>query len=365
MTTILIAGGGTGGHLMPALATAEAILAQRPGTRVVMVGATRGVEAHLLPQRGYPFALLPAEPIYRRAWWRNIGLPVAMVRTLRAAGKLLDRERPDAVLGTGGYAAGPMVWLAAPRGIPTALQEQNAWPGITSRRLARVVREVYLGVPEARQLLRPGRGATVVDTGNPIAPPERGPQARQRGLARFGLDARRPVVLITGGSQGSLAINREVADWIESGGAAGVQVLWSAGKTTIDQFAMYHQHPSVQVFSFIDPMADAWAIADLAVCRGGMMTISELCAWGVPSILIPLPTAAADHQTPNARVMAAGGAASHIPQSDLSPGRLGQEIGTLLSDEVFRKKLAECALARGKPDAAAQIAARILALSDS
>lgn len=365
MTTVMIAGGGTGGHLMPALAIADAIVAARPDTRVVLVGAERGVEARILPGRGYPFVLLPAEPIYRRQWWKNVRLPLTMARVLRRAGKLLDQERPDVVVGTGGYAAGPVVWLAARRGIPTAIQEQNAYPGIASRRLAGSVREIYLGVPEAARQLRPASTTSVVDTGNPIAPPDRGADFRAAAMASLGLQEGLPTVVVTGGSQGSLAINNQVAEWLDAGGGAGVQLLWSAGRASVALFTRYHRPPHVQVFEFIDPMAAAWAVADLAVCRAGMMTIAELAAWGVPSILIPLPTAAADHQTPNAEVMARAGAAIHLPQRDLTPGRLGGEIGRVLEDRVFRTRLAECALSRGKPAAASQIADRILALSDS
>lgn len=365
MTTVLIAGGGTGGHLMPALAIAEALTAARPGVRVVLVGARRGVEARILPSRGFPFELLPAEPIYRRQWWKNLRLPVTAVRVLRASAELLDREAPDVVVGTGGYASGPVVWLAARRGIPTAIQEQNAWPGFASRRLAGAVREVYLGVPEARRHLAVGKGGVVVDTGNPIIPPDRGPGFRARAGHRFLVTGALPVVVVTGGSQGSLALNRRVAEWLDSGGGHGMQLIWAAGRATVEQFRRYHAPPFVQVLDFIDPMSEAWAVADLAVARAGMMTIAELCAWGIPSILVPLPSAAADHQTPNARVMAEAGAAVHLVESSLAPGVLGREIERLVQDRVIRTRMAECALSRGKPGAAAQIAARILTLADS
>lgn len=363
MTTVLVAGGGTGGHLMPALAIAQALQEARPGIRVVLAGAERGVEASLLPQRPYPFTLLPIEPIYRRQWWRNLRLPLTLARARRAAAGLLDRERPDVVVGTGGYASAPVVWLATRRGIPTAIQEQNAFPGLATRWLARRVREVYLGVPEARARLAPGRATEVLDTGNPIARPDRSPGYLARARNRFLVTGALPVLVVTGGSQGSLAINREVAAWLDAGGGADLQVIWVAGRATGAEFRRYHRPPFVQVFDFLDPMAEAWAVADMVVARAGMMTIAELCAWGLPSILIPLPTAAADHQTANAAALAAAGAAVHLSQRSLRPGDLGRAIERLAGDRVFRTKLAECALSRGKPGAAATIAARILALS--
>ena len=365
--TVLIAGGGTGGHLMPALAIAEAIRRNHPDWRVVMVGATRGVEASLLPTRTFPFELLPAEPIYRRQWWKNFRWPLVGLRLLRAVDRLLDRKRPALVIGTGGYASGPVVWRAARRGIPTAIQEQNAYPGLSTRLLAPRVREIWLGVPEARRHLRPGPRTEVFETGNPIAPPD--PSRRAAAFTRLGLDPGKPVILVTGGSQGALAINRAVANWIDGGmgktGGTGkdLQVIWAAGKTTYPEFRRYHDPPRVQVFDFIDPMADAYAVATMAISRAGMMTIAELCAWGIPSVLIPLPTAAADHQTPNARVMAEAGAAVSLPQSGLTGTRLATVIAELLYAPGGLDQMGRAARARARPDAVERISDRIGFLS--
>ena len=359
--TVLIAGGGTGGHLMPALAIAEAVRRKHPEWRVVLVGATRGVEASLLPTRTFPYELLPAEPIYRRQWWKNFRWPMIGLRLVRAVDRLLDRERPALVVGTGGYASGPVVWRAAGRGIPTAVQEQNAYPGLSTRLLARRVREVWLGVPEARRHFKPGPRTAILDTGNPITPPD--PSRRAAAFTRFGLDPRTPVLLVTGGSQGSLAINRAVAEWLGAGGAGAVQVLWAAGKATYPEFQRYHHPPAVQVFDFLDPMADAYSVANLAISRAGMMTIAELCAWGIPSILIPLPTAAADHQTPNAAVMAEAGAAVHLPQAGLTATRLATILSGLLDSPVRVEEMARSARTRARPDAVERISDRIGFLS--
>lgn len=360
MTTVLIAGGGTGGHLMPALAIAAALRERHPEWRVMMVGAERGVEAKLLPGRGLPYALLPFEPIYRRQWWRNLRWPLLALRLVGRVRALLNREHPALVLGTGGYAAGPVVWLAARRAIPTAILEQDAYPGLVTRLLAGRVDEIYLGAPEAEAHLRPGARTVVRFTGSPIAPPtpERAPAAR----VRFGLPGGRPVLLITGGSQGSLAINTVVAEWIARGGARGVSVLWAAGAATVDRFRRLHDPPAVQVFEFLDPMADAYAVADLVVARAGMMTIAELCAWGLPSVLVPLPTAAADHQRRNAEAMAAAGAARWVEQEGLTAERLGRLVKELLRDREARRSLAERARARGRPGAVAEIAGRLAGL---
>jgi UDP-N-acetylglucosamine--N-acetylmuramyl-(pentapeptide) pyrophosphoryl-undecaprenol N-acetylglucosamine transferase len=362
MTTVMIAGGGTGGHLMPALAIADRLRTERPAWRVVLVGAERGVEARLLPSRPYPFHLLPAEPIYRRQWWKNVRWPLIALRLRRQVDELLQRERPAVVLGTGGYASGPVVWRAASKGIPTAILEQDAFPGLTSRWLAKRVRHLYLGAPEAIEHLRPGRAAEVFVTGCPILAPDRA--LRNTAHLAFNLDPLVPVVLVTGGSQGALGINRAVAEWVRAGGAAGVQLLWATGRGTFEHFRELHAPPAVQIFDFLDPIAPALAAADVAVTRAGAVTIAELAAWGIPSVLVPLPTAAADHQTRNARVMAEAGAAVMVPQAELTAERLGMEVGRLLHDGALREGMASRARCRGKPEATAEILGHLEALAD-
>ena len=360
---ILIAGGGTGGHLMPALAIAAALRTAAPEFEPVLVGAERGVEARILPTRDFRHHLLAAEPIYRRTWWRNARWPLVAWRLLSQLRRLFDEERPAAVIGTGGYASGPVVWWAARRGIPTAIQEQNAYPGLTTRRLSRRARHIYLGLPEARALLRPGPDTIVFDTGNPITPPA--PERRPAALARFALDGTRPVLLVTGGSQGALAINRAVAGWLDAGRATEASVIWVTGRGTHAEFARYHRPPNVSVIDFLDPMADGYAVADLVVSRAGMITVAEVCAWGLPSILVPLPTAAADHQTHNARAMAEAGAAVFLPQVGPSADGLGALIDELLASPERRSAMASRALARGRPGAARDIVSHLLTLAGS
>jgi UDP-N-acetylglucosamine--N-acetylmuramyl-(pentapeptide) pyrophosphoryl-undecaprenol N-acetylglucosamine transferase len=359
--TVLIAGGGTGGHLMPALAIAAAIEAADVGLEPVLVGAVRGVESRLLPTRDFRFYLLPSEPIYRRTWWRNLRWPLIAGRLLRQVERVFVEERPVAVLGTGGYASAPVVWWAARRGIPSAVQEQNAYPGLATRWLSHRVQHVYLGLPEARRLLKVGPGTKVFDTGNPIVPPS--PERRAQALNRFGLGEERPVVMVTGGSQGSLAINRAVSTWLDAGGPAEASLLWVTGRGSHAEFARYHRPPNVTVVDFLDPMADGYAVADLVVSRAGMITVAELCAWGLPSILIPMPTAAADHQTHNARVLAEAEASVMLPQNRLRGDSLSGAVDRLLRDPEARAKLAGRALARVKPRAADEIVSNLLTLT--
>ena len=360
MRRVLIAGGGTGGHLMPALAVAQALRELDPGIEPVLVGALRGVEARVFPTRDFRYHLLPVEPLYRRQWWKNLRWPWLAIRLWRDIRRLYAEEQPVAVLGTGGYAAGPVVYWAARAGLPTAVQEQNAFPGLATRLLAGRARHVYLGLPEARPLLRVGARTEVFETGNPIAPPT--PERRNAARARFGLGAGDRVVLITGGSQGALALNRAVAGWLDSGAKLDGVVLWVTGRGTHAEFASYHRPPQALVIDFLDPMADGYAVADLVVSRAGMITVAELCAWGLPSILVPLPTAAADHQTGNARVLGEAGAALLLPEAELTGDRLGTEVHRLLADPERRGAMAEAARRRGRPDASREIASKLLTL---
>jgi UDP-N-acetylglucosamine--N-acetylmuramyl-(pentapeptide) pyrophosphoryl-undecaprenol N-acetylglucosamine transferase len=358
---VFIAGGGTGGHLMPALAIATELRRQRPDLEPVLIGAERGIEARLLPTRDFRYHLLPSEPIYRRQWWKNVRWPFLFLGLIRRIAKLFDEEQPLFVIGTGGYASGPVVWYATRRGIPTAMQEQNAFPGMVTRLLAKRVNQLFLGLPEARRRLTIGARTEVVESGNPIPPPD--PGRRAAAMTRFGLsEGAGPVLLVTGGSQGAVAVNDAVARWIERGGAAGVQLIWATGRGSYENYRQYHQPPQVQVFDFLDPIADAYAVADLVVGRAGMMTGAELLAWGLPSVMIPLPTAAEDHQRHNAEAFVAAGAAEMILQRELTPEKFTQVVGGLLADRARLQAMADAARSRGKPDAAARIVARLLAL---
>src|SRR3989449_7833593 len=198
---VLLAGGGTGGHLMPALALAQALRDAGKGIEPVLVGAERGIEAQVLPRYPFRHHLLPMEPIYRRTWWNNVRALVTAGRAWRAVGRVLDAEQPVIVVGTGGYAAGPVVWRAQQRGLPTVLQEQNAFPGLATRWLARRARHGRPGVPEAGTLLRVGPRTAVVALGNPIREPE--PGNRDAAVAELGLVPSRPPLLVFGGSQGA------------------------------------------------------------------------------------------------------------------------------------------------------------------
>src|SRR5437870_1117379 len=357
---VLIAGGGTGGHLMPALALAQALQDAGKGIEPVLVGAERGIEAQVLPRYPFRHHLLPMEPIYRRTWWYNVRWLLIAGRAWRAVGRVLEAEQPAIVIGTGGYAAGPVVWRAQQRRLPTVLQEQNAFPGLATRWLARRARQVHLGFPEARERLRVGPHTAVFALGNPIRTPE--PGSRDAALVDFGLAPERPTLLVFGGSQGAQAINYAVAGALERRLLDGINVVWGTGTAHAEALARYTAPGRVVVRGFFDPMAPAYRAADLVVARAGAMTVAELCAWGKPSILVPLPTAAADHQTYNARALAEAGAAMHLPEQELSPHVPGEQVTRLLADRFRLDALAARARAPGHPHASRELVSRILTI---
>lgn len=360
----MFSGGGTGGHLYPALALAEAVRGERPELRVVFLGAERGVEARVLPERGEEHRLLPIRGVARGGGLRaNLGVPWALLRSLGGTLRWFRDLHPELVVVTGGYAGAPAGAAAVALGIPLALQEQNAVPGVTTRLLARWARAVHVAYPEAvDRLPAPVRSRTRV-SGNPVRPPS--PRGRAEARRALGLDPARPTLLVVGGSQGSLALNRGVTEMVAAAGAdPGFQLLWSTGprhEAAVSQ-ALGSRPAWVHLRGYIHDIPAALEAAELAVSRAGAMATSEFLAWGLPAVLVPLPTAAADHQTRNARALEEAGCAVHLPEAELTGPALLERVRTLMGDEAARSAMAERARGRGRPHAAREIALDLLTL---
>ena len=366
MSRILFAGGGTGGHLYPALALAAAVKAQSPTTEVHFVGAQRGVESRVLPNEKQPHTLLPFEPLRRSRVWENWKLFPSVTRSAIGLSRLFGGFQPQLVVGTGGYASGPACAWALLRGVPIALQEQNSWPGLTTRVMSRWAAQVHLGFPEARQHLKPGRKTEITASGNPIRPPDR---TIDRAEARraFGLHEAATVVLVVGGSQGSRAVNEALLNGLAQSPdrpfAPNTQILWATGPNHFDSIrSRLGERDDVKIVPYINEMPKALAATDIAISRAGAMATAELLAWGIPMILIPLPTAAADHQTHNARALAEAGAASLLLERDMTGERLLLELQRLSGDAALRGRMAQAAQERARPHAAAEIAQKLLTL---
>lgn len=360
---MVFSGGGTGGHLYPALAIARALVAIRPRVEPFFVGAQRGLERTVLPGSGYPHLLLDLHPLYRSAPWRSWRTARGLASSWGTLTRAFAAEPPAMTVATGGYAASAtLAWCVAKRR-PFVLQEQNSVPGQTNRLFSRWAREVYLGYPEAAAGLAGNAIARAVHTGNPIEPPPANRPSPAEARARWGFPPDALVLLVFGGSQGSAALNARVDALVESGLPAGVHVIWATGAAHHARHAA-RSSGRVVVRDYLSPIADAYAAADLALTRAGAMTTAELCAWGIPAILVPLPTAAADHQAANARALAEAGAARWIAESEATPERLGAEVRALAADRTALKTLAAGALGRARPGAAAEIAGRIARLID-
>lgn len=359
---VLFAGGGTGGHLYPGLAIARAMVALSPDVKPFFIGARRGIERNVLPTTEFQHELLDLHPLYRSRPWENWKTLRGAVSAWSRLSDIVKAERPACVVGTGGYASGIALAYAVVHGIPFAVQEQNSYPGLTTRFFSRYARQVHNGFPEAVRYLHPGKHTVVFDSGNPIEPPPDPLPDRSAARAAWNFLNDGWVMLVYGGSQGSKAINDVVAAWIKRGLPTGLNVIWATGQGTYADYSPL-ESSRVRIRPYLAPISDAYAATDFAVARGGAMATAELAAWGIPPIIIPLPTAAADHQTANARALAAAGAAEMVVQNKLSPEVLERSVQALLDDPSLLAERSAAVRARARPHAARDIASHILEIA--
>lgn len=361
----VFSGGGTGGHLYPALALAGALTERRPDVQPFFVGAERGIEARVLPERSLDHLLVPVEGFRRGALLANLRVLHRLLQALSRVGAAFRRLHPRLVVVTGGYAGGPAGLMAALMGIRLVLQEQNSVPGVTTRALSLFAREVHLAFPEAvERLPGPARRKARV-TGNPVRPPVG--VDRERAVTAFDLDPGRPVVLVVGGSQGSRALNDAVLELVsaveDDPHPLVFQILWSTGPGHVggvkQALGELGDPQWVRAVGYIEEMPLALAAAHLAVSRSGAMATSEFLAWGLPAILVPFPLAAADHQGRNARALAEAGAAVVIPEAELDGLALLRRLEALVTDKEAMAGMAAAARRRGRPNAAREIAAAL------
>ncbi len=354
-------GGGTGGHVYPAIAIADAVRALRPEAQIVFAGTRDRLEARAVPQAGYALHPITAQGIERRATASNLLLPIRVAQGLMQSWRLVGSINPDVVVGTGGYVAGPVLLAAWMRGRPLLVQEQNAYAGLTNRVLSQLASRIHLAFPEAKDWV-PDERAVV--SGNPTrrALREADPAAA-RNAFELPEDAR--VVLVMGGSLGSAALNDAVGHNLEALlHEDDVHVVWQTGERYYDTIAgEIEEHPRLRTVAYIDQMGAAYAEADLVVCRAGALTCSELMVTGTPAVLVPSPNVTADHQTKNARSLERAGAAVLLPEPELD-ARLGEVVVDLLDDPDALSQMAEAARERARPDAAETIARDVLTLAD-
>lgn len=362
---IIVSGGGTGGHIYPALTIIRAIRRREPSARILYVGTQHGLEADIVPREGIDFIAMNLAGFQRKISLENIGRAWLALRAVARARGIVHGFQPDVAIGTGGYVAGPILLAASLAGVPTLVQEQNVFAGVTNRLLAKFATAIAVGMEDAQRVFP--KEKTYV-TGNPIRP-EVLTATREEGAKAFGFDPAKKTVLVSGGSRGARSINRAMVEVIvHAAEQRAVQYLHVTGTDEHEDMLMrirsagvrIEEHPHLRVLPYLYNMPEAMAMADVVVFRAGATGLAELAARGVPAILIPYPYAAENHQEKNARAVAAAGAAEVILNRDVSAAALEGALHALLTDDARRTDMAAAMKRLGKPEAAEEIAALAL-----
>ena len=357
---IIISGGGTGGHIFPAVAIANELRRRLPDAEILFVGANGRMEMTRVPDAGYKIVGLDISGLQRRLTPQNLMFPVRVFRSVRKAGKLIEEFRPDAVVGVGGYASAPVLLAATSRAIPSLIQEQNSYAGLVNKLLARRVTKICVAY-EGMEKFFPANKLVV--TGNPVRS-EIADADRAEALKFFGLDPTKKTLLVVGGSLGARTLNQATAAALPRLREAGIQLLWQTGKlyfSEAQQLVEAHRTDNLYALEFIQRMDLAYAAADVVVSRAGALSVSELCLTGKACILVPSPNVAEDHQTKNALALVSKGAALLITDEH-APARLYNEVLTLLANPERQQQLRTRIREMARPNATIAIVDELLKL---
>jgi UDP-N-acetylglucosamine--N-acetylmuramyl-(pentapeptide) pyrophosphoryl-undecaprenol N-acetylglucosamine transferase len=357
--TVMISGGGTGGHIFPAVAIADEIRLRDPEANLIFVGAKGRMEMEKVPTAGYQIHGIWISGIQRKAIWKNVMFPFKLLSSLWACRKLVRKYQPDVVVGTGGFASGPLLQVAASKGIPCLIQEQNSFPGITNKILSKKAKTICVAYDNMERWFPKEK---IRLTGNPVRGNIAGTNTdKKAALQKWGFDAKYPVILVTGGSLGAKKINEAIEQILPDLERAKLQLIWQCGSLyAADLTARVPKHAMRSVQAFVSDMGQAYAAADIVISRAGASTLSELALAGKAALLIPSPNVAEDHQTKNAMALVAKDAAKMLSESELSNDLLS-EIHALLVPEM-RKKFEDNIKALGKPNATKHIADELFKL---
>jgi len=359
---VLISGGGTGGHVYPAIAIANAIKDKDPSAEILFVGAKGKLEMEKVPAAGYPIKGLWISGLQRKLSMRNLSFPFKLASSLYRARKIIKDFRPDVAVGVGGYASGPILQVASMMKIPTLIQEQNSYPGITNKILAKKVNKICVAYDGMERFFPADK---IQYTGNPVRRDLYDtPINREEAKASFGINNDNKTVLIFGGSLGARRINESVEgafDMIKR--HSEINYIWQVGKMYFDEYScgVVAALPNVTVLPFIERMDFAYAASDAVVCRAGALTISEIALIYKPSILVPSPHVSEDHQTKNAMALVNNDAALMVKDSEAKE-KMIPTILELLSDEEKQQKLVANLKTMGRPNATSEIAEEIIEL---
>lgn len=361
----IISGGGTGGHIFPALSIADKLKELNPETEILFVGAEGRMEMEKVPAAGYEIVGLPVAGLQRKLTLSNLALPFKVLKSVRMAKKLIREFKPDVAVGVGGYASAPLLWAATRCGIPTLIQEQNGFAGLTNKLLGRKVDRICVAY-EGMERFFPAE--KIIMTGNPIrkeiVPADQATKAEA--MEYYGLDPQKKHIFIVGGSLGSGTLNDAMKKWITDGcpGGDDIEVIWQCGKyykPSVDAFMEGRELPQIQYSDFIRRMDLAYAAADIVISRSGASSISEICAAGKACIFVPSPNVAEDHQTHNAMALVNKDAAMMIKDSE-AVEKLMQAACSLIENPEKTALIEKNAAAMAKMDAAQTIAEEIYSI---
>jgi len=352
---IIISGGGTGGHIYPALAIANAIKSRYPDADILFVGANGKMEMEKVPAAGYPIKGLDIVGIQRKKIWKNWNFPYKFWMSLRAAKKIVKEFNPDIAIGVGGYASGPLLKKAGALGRPTLLQEQNSYAGLTNKFLAKNANKICVAYDRMEQFFPADK---IIITGNPVRKDILDvSQKRDEAIAHFELDANKKTILIIGGSLGARTVNDSIKASLKNLTEAGVQLIWQTGKIYFDEMkkvADANNDASIKPMAFINRMDLAYAAADVVISRAGALSVSELCIVAKPCVLVPSPNVSEDHQTKNAKSLVDKNAAQLVKDVDALTTLVPNTLA-LLQNEARMNELRTNIATLGKPNAASDI----------
>lgn len=349
---ILLSGGGTGGHIYPAIAIANELKQRHPDSKFLFVGAEGRMEMEKVPQSGYDIEGLNITGLQRSLTLKNLSFPFKLISSLFKANRIIRKFKPNVVIGTGGFASGPTLFIANKKAIPSLIQEQNSYPGITNKMLAKNVKKICVAYDGLDRYFPSDK---LIKTGNPVRQDLLDiDQKREQALEHFNLDADKKTLVILGGSLGARAINQVLEKYIQTILKNKLQVIWQSGKLYFDEYKKYSELDGVQVHEFIQHMDLLYAAADILISRAGAGSISELCIVGKPVIFIPSPNVAEDHQTKNARSVTDKGAAILLGEDQID--ELPTVIEELLLDKTKQESLGKNIKKLALPNATKQIA---------
>ena len=354
----IISGGGTGGHIYPAVAIANELKSRFPEAEFLFVGAKDKMEMQKVPQEGYAIKGLWIAGIQRKITLDNAMFPLKLTSSLLNSFKIIKNFKPDVVIGTGGFASGAVLKVASMLGIPTVIQEQNSYPGITNKLLAKKANKICVAYENLERFFPKDK---MILTGNPVRQDLINETSKSEAVAYFKLDANKKTLLVLGGGLGARRINQLIEKELDFLLSQNIQIIWQCGKLYLNDYSKYNEKDNVQVVAFIDRMDLVYAAADVVISRSGASSVSELCIVGKPTIFIPSPNVAEDHQTKNAKAISDKNGAILIKESELET-QFETIFSDLISNESKQLELSQNIKKLAKPNATKDIVEEIMKL---